>query len=309
MPEFGLPLSAGEIHDLPDPDDGDERRVLQHCDELVAGRRDDDAHRLRHDHQRHRLARAKAECGRAFRLAPRDALDPGPEDLRHIGAIAERQRQDARRHRADDVADLRQAEIDDVDLHQQGQTAEERGVEGRETVDHAVLRQLRNCPDQRDEGGDRDRDHRDIERRDDALGDQVADLLGDEGEGQIERVEEQHQQDEELDPDADHLSATRQLPQSLPVRYRDQRDHQGADQPAERWIGFQPPCRSRQQMPNPGGADAEPVDRQRDERQHEKHAGPSRDIRISQYQTTNHLKISGVQAARSRHQSCACSFQ
>ncbi|MBB6487130.1 hypothetical protein GGD46_004430 [Rhizobium lusitanum] len=37
-------------------------------------------------------------------------------------------------------------------------------------------------------------------------------LLGDEGEGQVEGIKEQHQEYEELDPNANHLAATRQLP-------------------------------------------------------------------------------------------------
>src|SRR5690606_20490455 len=46
MAELGLALGAGEIHDFPDADDGDERGILQHRDELVAGRRNDHPHGL-----------------------------------------------------------------------------------------------------------------------------------------------------------------------------------------------------------------------------------------------------------------------
>ncbi|MNY50016.1 hypothetical protein D3C86_1854880 [compost metagenome] len=107
MAELGLALGAGEIHDFPDADDRNQRGILQHCDELVAGRRDDDAHGLRQDDQHHRLRRSETERGRALRLTAIDALDAGAKNFRHVGAVTQRERENASRYGADHVTHLR----------------------------------------------------------------------------------------------------------------------------------------------------------------------------------------------------------
>src|SRR6185369_6213164 len=131
-----------------------------------------------------------------------------------IGAVIERERGDAGRYRARHRPELRQAEIDQEDLHQKGRTPEERGVEGRNAVQDRSARQ---APQRRGEaeaarGGDRK--EADEKRQGRALDEaltrepqpgEIGELLDDDRELEIEAEKEQHEQGEKSYPDRDHL--------------------------------------------------------------------------------------------------------
>ena len=88
-------MSLPTRSDLVERDHADQGRVLHQRDEFVQQRRDDLADRLRDDHVAHRLAVAHPERARRLHLAAGHGFDPGPVDLRHVGAVDERQGDDA----------------------------------------------------------------------------------------------------------------------------------------------------------------------------------------------------------------------
>ena len=129
-------VDAGPGEPLQQPDDGDEGGVLLQADEVVEQRRDDPAHGLGDDDEPHRLAVGEAQGPRRGRLAPVHALDAGPVDLGHVGAVDEGEGDDAQleqRHLADDRQTRQgQAEPDQVDRHERGQAPEEVDVGDRQ---------------------------------------------------------------------------------------------------------------------------------------------------------------------------------
>src|SRR3712207_1619228 len=117
---------GGPEEELLGTDEPHERRVLDHRDELVAGRGDDHANRLgQHDpagglHPRH------AERVRGLSLPVPHGEDPGAEDLGQVGAVVEPERQHPRGNRAEDEdppqglggigRELRERQVDKEDL-------------------------------------------------------------------------------------------------------------------------------------------------------------------------------------------------
>src|SRR5262249_28656558 len=89
----------GEKHDLPDPHHRDQRGILQHGDELRAGRWNGDARGLRQDDLPHRDAAGQPQSGARLALALGHREDARSEDLAQIGAVVERERGDAGRYR------------------------------------------------------------------------------------------------------------------------------------------------------------------------------------------------------------------
>ena len=77
----------------------DQRGGLQQRDELVARRRDDDAHRLGQHRAADGLAPAHAQGLRRLRLALRDRLDAGADDFGHVGGLVEAQAQHGEQER------------------------------------------------------------------------------------------------------------------------------------------------------------------------------------------------------------------
>lgn len=102
----------------------------------------------------------------------------GAKDLGHVRAVAERKRQDAGRHRVDDEAELRQAEINQVNLDEQRKAAEEGRVEAGDGVGETIAGKLGDRAGDRDDRSDDDGNRRDVERGDNALADQERQLLG-----------------------------------------------------------------------------------------------------------------------------------
>ena len=94
-------------------------------------------------------------------LSSRHGLDAGAEDLRQVGAVVEGQRRDAGPQRRQHDADLRQREVDDVDLDQQRRTADERHVQRRHGVDDRIGGQATQRAHHRQSRGEDDGRHAD----------------------------------------------------------------------------------------------------------------------------------------------------
>src|SRR5918997_194639 len=98
---------------LLEPDHRDDGRVLYEHNELVGQRRDDAAERLRDDYEAHRLGVGQAGGPAGLHLALVYALDPGAEDLRHVGGAVEGERDQAREEEAlDPYPEVRRGEVD-----------------------------------------------------------------------------------------------------------------------------------------------------------------------------------------------------
>ena len=82
------------VQQLGDGDHARQRGRLQHRDRLVAGRRDDHAHRLRQHDPPQRLHPRHAQRLRGVGLALIDGDDPRPDDLGHVGALVEAEAED-----------------------------------------------------------------------------------------------------------------------------------------------------------------------------------------------------------------------
>ena len=175
--EVGLADQLGAAEDLGAGDghaeEGDQRGVLHHRDELVAGRRDDHPERLGQHHLAHLLAVGHAERVGGLALAAGHRLDAGPEDLGHVGAVVEAEREDAGRRGLQDqrlvealgqpgvlggevAADRGQRQVEQEHLHDQRRAAEERDVEAGDAVRHRVARDPRQRPEQRQHDGQHD---------------------------------------------------------------------------------------------------------------------------------------------------------
>ena len=131
---------AGPVERVEQADEADERGVLLQADEVVEQRRDDAAHRLRHDDEPHRLGVGETERAGARRLAPVDALDAGAVHLGDVRAVDERERDHAQpehgtRSRTTGRSVRGSAEHDQVDDDDGGQGAEEVDVRDGEEAD------------------------------------------------------------------------------------------------------------------------------------------------------------------------------
>src|SRR5438552_8257569 len=80
--------------ELVDRDGGEQRRVLEHRDQVVAQRGDDRWDRLGKDDPRPRSDWREVEGDCGFPLPGRDAADAGPVDLRGVRAVVQAERED-----------------------------------------------------------------------------------------------------------------------------------------------------------------------------------------------------------------------
>src|SRR3954452_13504830 len=143
-------------------DDVDQRRVLLQRDEVVEQRRDDAAARLRDDDVAQRLGEGEAQRAGGRGLAPVDAVDAGPVDLGHVGAVGQGQGQDGvplgRELLDHRQAGERQAEADEVDADDRRQAAEDVGVDGGDGPDRLAGRAGDESRDGDDEAPGQDQD-------------------------------------------------------------------------------------------------------------------------------------------------------
>ena len=183
--EVGLADQLGAAEDLGarggHAEEGDQRGVLHHRDELVAGRRDDHPERLRQHDLAHLLAVGHAERVGGLALAAGHRLDARAEDLGHVGAVVEAERDDAGGRGVQDqrlvealgqpgvarlqvAADRRQGQVEQEHLHDERGAAEERDVEAGHAVRHRVAGDPRERPEERHHDGEHDAADRDEHR-------------------------------------------------------------------------------------------------------------------------------------------------
>jgi hypothetical protein len=127
--------------ELLDGDDRDQRAVLDHGHEVVADGRDDDPHRLRQDDPAERQALWHAQRLRRLDLAPGNGLNARPEDLGHVRAVVEAQRDDAGGDGVQDESGLWQRVEDEVDLDEERRPAHQGDVERGDRIEDGVRAQ------------------------------------------------------------------------------------------------------------------------------------------------------------------------
>ena len=107
------------------PQDRYERRVLDEYHEFVHEGRDDSPDGLRNDHIAHRLKVGHSQRSRRLGLTFLDRLDAGTEDLGHVCAVVEAQRDYAGSQAVQPDAQVGQGEVDEQDLNEQRRAADE----------------------------------------------------------------------------------------------------------------------------------------------------------------------------------------
>ena len=105
----GWATRLGHVQQLEEPDDGEQRRVLEQADELADHRRDHGAQRLgQHDRAQVVCTGRRPEGLGRLELALGDRLQPAPHDLGDVGGLEQRdhdQRPDEEAGRIDRVGD------------------------------------------------------------------------------------------------------------------------------------------------------------------------------------------------------------
>ena len=158
-------------------DDRDQRGGLDHADELIARGRHDAAHGLRNDDPPERAHGAHPEGLGGLHLAAVDRQKTAANDLGHIGGFVQRQADDGRRDRGDQVIGIpgrqRRAEgngegnlgkeerqvIPQDELHQQRRAAEEPDEHPRQRPRQWVIRHPRDGNRQAQDDADDHADH------------------------------------------------------------------------------------------------------------------------------------------------------
>ena len=92
-------MSLGDLHDLGNGDERQERRFLEDRHEIVAERRHDRGQGLRYDHVLVGAVSRHVERDAGLPLAARHGLEPGTVDLGAESRVVDRQCQDAGRER------------------------------------------------------------------------------------------------------------------------------------------------------------------------------------------------------------------
>ena len=106
-------------------------------------------------------------AGGGLALAAWHGLDAGPEDLRHVGAVVEAQREDAQPDEVDggrSGPDRRQRQPDEDDLDDERRAPHERDVERRQRVDRRHRRDAAHGTQQGEDDGQEDGRDRDEDR-------------------------------------------------------------------------------------------------------------------------------------------------
>ena len=129
-----------------------QRGVLQHRDRLVAGRRDDDPHRLRQHDPAHRLRAAHPQRTGRLDLAGIHRLDAGPHDLGHVGALGERQPEQAGGEPGEDLVAV---EAEEAQIAAEAEEVHQLAVERDAQVVGGVQRTEVGAEEQQDDAGDR----------------------------------------------------------------------------------------------------------------------------------------------------------
>ena len=202
-------IDLAELGDVLHAERRDQRRILDHRDEVVAERRQDDAEGLRPDDVERDVALRQAEGDGRLDLAARHRLDAGAEDLGEKGRVAHREGDDGApgeveiahgegRHEAhmlerggepvgrDD--DGRGADEGDVEQEDEDRdAADQLGVEGRELHQHGLARGAHQRDGEPEQHGEDEGDEGDPQRGHDAPREGAENLavalIGDDGPG------------------------------------------------------------------------------------------------------------------------------
>src|SRR3546814_1723060 len=129
----------GALHDLDHGDGRQQRRVLEHGNEVVAERWHDRRDGLWQDHAAVAPPWPQVERRRRLPLAARHRLQPGAIDLRQVAAVVQRDAQGAGGERRQDHAVLREDVVDDVDLDEERRRADELDEQPRRQRDRADM--------------------------------------------------------------------------------------------------------------------------------------------------------------------------
>ena len=161
---------------------------------MVSGRRDDDGNGLREYDFAHDSREFESEGARGFPLPFVYALDSSTEDFGHVCTVAKRQGENAGGHGINDITKLREPEIDEINLHKQGQSPEEGCVEGCDGKGKSVGREFGNRANDGDSRGDGYGYCGDIDGREESPRDHEPYLLLNEFDAEIEGVEKEEKQ-------------------------------------------------------------------------------------------------------------------
>ena len=222
-----LAQRPSEKHKLPDADDRHERTVLEHGNEHIAGRGDDDGHGLRQYYSPHGRSECKAQGSGGLPLTAWNTFYTATKDLRHVRAVVERECQDASRHGINHIAHLWQTKVDEVKQQQQRERAEQRRVEIGNSESKTVTRKLGNRAGQRAYERKNNGYRRHIDRCEEAFGYKEPKLFLDEFQAEVEYVEAAHKESRELYPDDKGLDRRRQKSNQNNIQGKEKSEHKG----------------------------------------------------------------------------------
>src|SRR5215217_2920879 len=168
-------IDLAELSDVLDPKGRNQRRILDHRNEVIGQRRQDRAQGLGEGNEPEALPAGQAERTGGFELAPIDRFDAGAENLGDEGGVTDRQRHDgppdeielADGHHG--IEGLQQpvhrthhggrADKGDVEQEDQYRNApDDLDIEGGQLAQQAVARGARQGDQQPDQGGNEEGD-------------------------------------------------------------------------------------------------------------------------------------------------------
>ena len=153
--------AAGQLFEA---DDGNQRGILQHCDEFIAERRQDISYSLRQDDIVHGLPPGKAERATRFHLPHIDRLDAGAENFRYIRAAIDPAGSDSRHEWLHTMPRHdRESEIDQEDLYQKRRTTDTVCIDRSQDAQHLHLADTRDTDEKADAEADENTDRCDLD--------------------------------------------------------------------------------------------------------------------------------------------------
>ena len=154
----------------------DQRGVLEQDDGLRQQHRQHVAEGLRQHNELHGLAVGHAHGIARIDLPARHALDAGAHDLGVIGRLEQRERDDGGHLRAERLADQQGNQQEEPqDHHHQRDGAQRVHIERRRPHQPGLGRQAHQGQDRADDDAADHRDQRELDREDEALGDEAGD--------------------------------------------------------------------------------------------------------------------------------------
>ena len=152
------------VGQLIDADRVEHRGLLDHGDKLVAHRGERDLDRLRQNDVDHLLGPAHAQRVGGLGLAAVHGLQARPDQLRHVGAGVDDERDHAKRHPGEPDAHLRQSVDDHQDLYEQRGAPDERDVDVEQDAQRPDARPPENRDQQPQQRAEQHRKQRQLQR-------------------------------------------------------------------------------------------------------------------------------------------------